>query len=276
MSFAVFRLTIAGMIGAIWTVGSPLPTHAQGPLTAATRHFEQAEFEEALDALADAERSDALDRRDYIDLLRLRATILFALDRNGWKRALRFVAAIDPDATLGPESPPPLHSEFERIRSASRSIELRATARPSSGGVVIAAEANGVPRGLETDAEVFGRVVGLEWRRGLETLVLSEARSAVEYYARLTGPGGSVLRASGSAAEPYRYLPPPRPERLSDEGRRAPDLSLSDNEDREDDGDTGWIWATAIGGVVVAAAAAVVISLALREPNTRVALPAPP
>lgn len=179
------------------------PARAHPRVDRAARYAEEAAFPEALALLAEAEASDDLTRADVVELLRVRATVHFAMGEADELTAdLVRLLSLDPDYSLGPRAPPDLRQALEAARPrVSAPLELDVTADSDAAGATIRARVSGDPEGLVRRVEIGGRAEGGRW------VTTSEGRLTVpgvnvEYYAEAIGMGGAVLARRGTEAEP--------------------------------------------------------------------------
>lgn len=213
--------------------------------------YEQADFEGALRALAEAEGSGELDRGELLRLLGTRALVHFALDRHEpLERDLTMLASLEPEYDLGSRAPPAVRRAYDRIRARiDQPLGLDVRVAPTPGGARIWTESRGDRAGMVERVELAARTAGGAWRRGHDGAIvvpgLEDGR--VEVWARAIGPGGAVLATAGTERSPREMAVPSAG--AAGGGGEA---------------DRTWLWVGIGGGAAVVATVVVVLAIALR------------
>ena len=206
---------IAALFGSsLVALALPATVLAHPLVDEARASYEEADFEGAIDALGRAEAADDLVREDLEAIFGLRVLLGLGMgDEDMTEQALRRLLSLDPAHNFGDVLPPEVLEAAARIRAEQAgAVRVRVRARRGPAGLVIAAEADRDPTGLVRTTRVAARVGAAPWRRvDFAELSLPEPSAPVEFYAELVGPGGVVIAADGSEAEPKRWTPPTEP-----------------------------------------------------------------
>lgn len=169
---------------------------------------EQADFEPALAAFTEAERSRDLRRRDLVRLYAHRAVVHFALgDRPAMEADLARLLAVHPEAALPSSAPPPVEEALKRMAELGVSPPTLVVEPVAwSDGVKVRARIAGGPPGLVRKVRIHARPgAAADWVHGERRVaVLAQPGVMVDWYVEALGPGGAVVAARGSADEPER------------------------------------------------------------------------
>lgn len=227
--------------------------YAHDDIDDARRLYQEAELEQALDALARA-LDNGVTRDELLDLLDLRMVVNLSLGNDDAVTAdLRMVAAIDPDHELPPELPPGQQDAFiEIVEGSEDSVAVRVEMESTPGAAVLTGSTTGDRTSMVGSIRIRARTASGLWAEDINELVLPLTSSLdVYYFAEALGPGGAVVATLGSAEEPLvaRYAPG-----ASDDGDDGGGAGLS----------TGVIIGVGVGAAVVVAAA-VLIAVLLRN-----------
>lgn len=187
----------------VLVLGASSPALANPRVDRAAGLAEEAAFPEALALLAQAEAEDSLTRSDVVELLRVRATVHFAMGETDELTAdLVRLLSLDPEYSLGPRVPPALREALEAARPrVSAPLELHVTADAGAAGTTIRARVSGDPEGLVRRVEIGGRAEGGRWVTSSEGR-LTVPGVNVAYHVEAIGMGDAVLVNHGSEAEP--------------------------------------------------------------------------
>ena len=220
----------------------------------AEERYAQADFDGALDLLAEAEAADDLERADVVDLLVTRALVnLGAGEAEAYEDSLRQLATLEPDYRMGPQFPPHVREQFETIREESRPLELTASAEVIAGAVRVQTQLSD-PGNLVRRLRIGGRdgsTGPFQVESGRELEVPAAAGATVQWYAEAIGPGGAVVARVGSPDEP-------RTESIHADLGTEGGGELTD----EGGGGAGWIVLGVVAGLLVAGAVVAAILFA--------------
>lgn len=186
----------------LWPVASAA---AQPPDVEGARALaEEGRFSEALVLIERLFAGDDLSRDDVAELLEVRAVIHFATGDEAARRAsLAALAALAPGYRMGPERPPELVAELDRL--AGPALTVTAAATRAGGLAAVRASVDGDPGGLAREVRVGVRVGQADWIEAVDALeVPAGDELAVRYYALLIGPGGAVVARDGDRGAPRR------------------------------------------------------------------------
>jgi hypothetical protein len=187
----------------------PSAAQAHPAVDRAVRLYEEAAFQQAVDAFSEAERGDDLSRADVVRLLSVRAQVHFAMESTAaMETDLRRLAAVDPSFEMGPEIAPQVRDAYAQVvasREGGLVLELRAESMP--GGVRIVSRIENDPgEGLVRVVRVRARTVDGAWLDGDDRVEIpGAAGETVEYYGEIVGIGGAVLATQGRASAPLRF-----------------------------------------------------------------------
>lgn len=193
---------------------------AHDDIDEARRLYQEAELEQALDALARAE-DNGLTRDELLELLDLRLVVNLSLGQaEDVTRDLRVLAAIDPDHELPPELPPAEQDAFiEIVEGTEESIAVQVNMDSSPAAAVFRASTTGDSQSLVSSIRIRARTPSGLWAEDNNELVLPLTSSMdVYYYAEALGPGGAVLATRGSEDDPLVARYSPRGEEDDDSG----------------------------------------------------------
>lgn len=218
---------------------------AHDDIDEARRLYQEAELEQALDALARAQ-DNGLTREELLELLDLRLILNLSLGNDDEVTAdLRLLAAIDPDHELPPELPPgPQDAFIEIVEGTEQSIAIQVEMESSPAAAVFTATTTGDTHSLVSSIRIRARTPNGLWAQDTNELVLPLTSSLdLYYFAEALGPGGAVVATLGSEEEPLvaRYAPR--------------------GDDDDDGGGGGGISSGAIIGIGVGVAAVVAIAV---------------
>ena len=189
--------------GALFFTGTAA---AHPDIDEAHRHYDDAAFTEALEALGRAEQSPRLTEAELHELLALRATIHFATRTDdAFHNALRTLASIAPDHRFDPNLPPLFLEAWQQARDAAEPLEVRVTTSERGDALRFHAYVEGSADSLVRGTPALHvRERGRAWQSGREgVLVLHGAHAdAVELYAEAVGPGGVIVARHGTADAP--------------------------------------------------------------------------
>ena len=238
-------------MGSLWLTSLLVPAvaHAHPAIDRGVALYEEADFEGALAALAEAEGADALERTELLRLLATRALVHFALERHeALTRDLTMLASLEPDFDLGPRAPPALERAFDRVRSrvpSALAVVLRVEAAPQGARVIAATD--GDRAGMTRQLTVHARAAGGPWREGRDgsVSVVASSGAEIEAYATAIGPGGARLARAGSEVSPRTLIVPGGAE--------------------EDAGGSGLLWVGAGAAAVVIAGVAIALAIGLGD-----------
>lgn len=193
---------------------------AHDDIDEARRLYEEAELDQALDALARAQ-DNGLTRDELLEMLDLRLVLNLSLGNDDAVTAdLRVLAAIDPDHELPPELPPgPQDAFIEIVEATEDSIGVSIEMESSPAAAVFTATTTGDTQSLISSIRIRARTPNGLWAEDNNELVLPLTSSLdVYYYAEALGPGGAVLATRGSEDEPLVARYAPRGEEEDDSG----------------------------------------------------------
>lgn len=254
--------------------GFASPAAAHPLLDRAEAQADQAEFGAAVASLDEAARDTELNRAELRRLLERRAMVHAALGQlDHAERDLAWLAAIAPQHTLGPAAPPALQERFKAARRATRRSPFALTVhtQPFARGLRISAALRHPPEGLKMRLELAARPAGANrWKSAQHgnLFVQANASGKVEYFARVRGPGGAVLRGEGSPEQPRKAsvaaATPPSPAHAPGDVAQWGSAESAQAEPR-DRPRKAWPWALGIGGGLVAAAVVAVLVVTLRN-----------
>jgi len=187
----------------------PLQAMAQGPVEPCVGHYQQGEFQEALQCFDQAELGDNLSKEGFMRSLVYRAIVHYALgETRAVEQSLFRLATIDPEHAFGSEVPPPVREAFEQAASrVRRPLTVRVTHETTGNQVTIECSVVSDIAGLVRTSRLAARVQGSPWQEAERRLEVSfQDGETVEYYCGALGPGQAVLRSEGTAEEPLTIV----------------------------------------------------------------------
>ncbi|MEM9192055.1 MAG: hypothetical protein AAGF12_22975 [Myxococcota bacterium] len=235
-------------------LGFSVPAYAHPSVERGIAHYEAAEFDEALEAFAAAERADDLTRDELETLYLTRALVHSATgNRNAMRNDLQRLAALDPDRELGRSVNPRVRRAFRHAAAdVSQPLAIEVDIGPANGELRIQAQVSGDIANLVRDVRVYAELGG-RWQSRSDELLVPAHRS-FRYYVEAEGAGGVVLVHQGDRRSPRSYGDVG--EFLGDAG-----LGLAEPGTEENSGShLGW-WIA--GGTIAVAAATAGIILAV-------------
>lgn len=238
-------LALAMLVSLVLCSLGPARAWAHPGLDDARARYESGDFAGALSALDRAEGEGPLTLDELVALQELRVLLHRAHgDEAASDRALRILAALRPDHTLGGEIPPVVRERFQVFaRASSGPPRVELDVAPREGGVTITARVEGDDESLAQGTSVRARVAGGPWIEGERAVEVSAPEGArIEYEGSARGPAGAAL------AETRGEHTMPTAER----------------------GDDAWPWVALGGGVLVVGAVVVAVVVALSGVDTRV------
>ncbi|MDQ3035559.1 MAG: hypothetical protein M3Y87_24345 [Myxococcota bacterium] len=224
---------------------APVGTALAHPLVdEGRRHYEEAEFARALDALGRAEAASDLEVDDVVMLFETRALVHLATgDEDAMRADLRRLVAIAPTHAPGRDAPPDVMRAIQQIRAERHGLlRVLPSTEAAAAGITIAVRVENDWADVVREVRTSGRVQGAtDWQqvRDASLLVTTAAGDVVEYYAEAIGPGGAVLARSGSDDDPLRVA-----------GSDAPVQAGGEAE----------VWPWIVGGALVALAAGAIVT----------------
>lgn len=236
----------------------------------AEARFEEADFEGALEAFAQAELATDLTRNDLLLVYLRRALVHHAMGQlDAIDMDLFRLATLEPHYRLGREVPPQVRDRFAaQSRRVEERLRVKVEATEARGGVRIRAQVTDDLAALVTAVRFGVRTAGGVWQRsdGAALEVMGEPDSELEFYAEAIGPGGAVLASEGTSTAPRRS---------TIEVLLAPPVVGPGPVDGGGGGVPAWPFLVG-GGVLVAAALTVVILFATgSSDSTQLSFPMP-
>lgn len=179
---------------------TPGLAEGQDALARGQRLAENADFERAWSALAEADRQ-ALTRPERVTLYTTRALVAHALGRDRQARDdLARVLAMGADASLPPTAPPALRETLETLhREGTRPPRVIVDARIEDGMARIEARAEG---GADLLREVRIWVHEGEWRSASRVERPLLPGETLRWYVEALGPGDVRLATEGTRERP--------------------------------------------------------------------------
>jgi hypothetical protein len=247
------------------------------------RHYDDAEFEDALGAFERAEARADLTRDDLVLLFRTRALVHFAMgSTDAMESDLLRLVALDPEYDVGRGVPPRVRRSFNRIkRRVTEPIGLEVRVLPTEEGLRIEASVVGDEPGLTQNVRIEARTAGQRVYRtadGESLEIVAERDQTVEYVVSAIGPGGAVIVSEGFPDRPREVTPATAAE--SAQGvrteTRVRTFGSGDLQPPavDDEGGSSAVW-WILGGVAVAAAVVVTVLLLTLGGNEDTILLAP-
>ncbi len=188
----------------------------------------EADFDGALAAANAAEAGSSLDRDALVQLLETRVLIQAGLGRPGdLERDVARLAALAPQRPPPPSFPPAVAQALARAQAAAVAIGVDAEVTTNEDGATLTGAARADAAGLVRTVRLSARVGDSAWQSsntGTLTVPVAPGET-LSYYAEAIGPGGVVLAAAGSEAEPLTrtrapalaVIPDPEPVPASDD-----------------------------------------------------------
>lgn len=187
---------------------SPTVALAHPLVDQAEARFEEADFEGALEAFAQAEQATDLGRNDLLLVYLRRALVHHAMGQtDAIDMDLFRLATLEPRYRLGREVPPQVRDRFAtQARRVEERLRVKVDATEARGGVRIRAQVTDDLAALVTAVRFGVRTAGGVWQRsdGAALEVMGDPDSEVEFYAEAVGPGGAVLASEGTSGAPRR------------------------------------------------------------------------
>jgi len=238
-------------------VGAGSRAYAHPLVEQGFHRYAEADFAGALEAFSQAWSANGLERDDVVRVLAGRAMVHFAMsDTLALNAALASLASLEPEYTFPREAPPELAAGLAEARErigGQLAIEV-AVAWRGPDAELTARTVHG-PSGLVSRVVLHAHGAGARVQTGDDSLVVTDARGHLGYWAEAIGPGGSVLTTLGSATSPLD----------SSAGMPAIGVdagggggALGGGNDDSSGGVTPWLW-VGLGAVVVAGAVIAVL-----------------
>jgi hypothetical protein len=240
--------------------------HAHPILEEAQRHFEEADFEAALEAYGRAEQAADLSRDDLIQLYVRRALIHHTLGNTADLEAdLMRLATLEPQYDFGRQAPPVVVEAFERMRERTTgqlSVRIDATTQP--GGVRLEARVSNDTAAIVQEVRLGARAPGNAWtlRSNAALEMPAPSDSTLEIFAEAIGPGGAIVASDGTSAEPVTSIVRDLPTRHQTTEREGPEIVTPPPSDEGVP-----VWPFILGAGVLAAAGAAVLIILLTSGN---------
>ncbi len=262
-------LVSAAMMG-LWGL-APAAAFAHPAIEKSEELYNEAKFDEALDALAEAEAAPELSVDELKQLLEVRARVYLAKgDFLEMETELIRLGLVSPNHTFDRRTPPDITRTFQQVRGRTRgSFRVEVETKAVAGNVTFEASLSQEAFGLVRKIEVYARKKGVaKWTVHDTTVVIpAKIGDSVEYYARAVGPGQVIVAVAGSKKEPLTFVVgSPEPQ-----GGRNAFGEPSDSKRKVG----AWPWIVA--GVAVAAGVAVLTWLLVSDSgdgeNTNPAVP---
>lgn len=267
---------------------APALAHAHPLIDQARRAYDRARHDRALELLQEAEDGEDLTRDDLVELLLLRAMAHRAQRDMELAEVDMFrLAELDPERQLGREIHPQLRRLFDRVRErVTRAVRINVRAAREGEVVTIEAEVTDDVAALAQGFRIFGRAAGGSLQQTSEPRleIHVPASQAAEYWAEVIGPGGAVIATHASEASPARV------DAVGGGGGDAI-VGSGDGDGGDGDafagdgsGDTGGgggedegvpAWPFIVGGITLAVAAAVIVTVIFTVPSDDSQLTAP-
>lgn len=248
-----FRISV--FMASLLVAFAPLTAHAHPLLDQAQHQYEQADFSTSLETLVRVSNTEALNRDELVQLLRLRVMVFHALNLSEARdEALAQLCTLESSTEFGHEAPPSLrqvaHAACAQRHAPTVRVEVQRIGARATFNVSFANDAS-----LAKQARIHWRAAATDsWHELTVTGTASvtvPSTARLQYYAEANAQGGAVLASSGSSVSPLESAP------LVSETRIAAPLTSSR---REDKGTSTWLY-VGIGAGTVAVAAAVVVAV---------------
>ena len=183
------------------------PPIVRAQLDEARARYEEADFDNALAALARAERGSDLDADGVVELFRLRALVHLGMgDQDAMRQDVRALILVRPSVELDATTPPEVLEAADEIRGELAPLTIEASLEPTDEGARIDAAVHGDGADLVRSVRVHTRVAGGSWLTGEPPVSLDVPGGAqLSYRAEAIGPGGAVIAEDGTAASPLTW-----------------------------------------------------------------------
>jgi len=217
--------------------------HAHPLVDEARGKYEEAAFEGALDTLTRAEAADDLTRDDLVAVYELRVMVHLGMgEEDVIETDLRRLLSIDPSHDFGDGAPPDILRQASQLREElGGPIHVSVRASPGPAGLSLRAQVDHDPEELTRTIRIATRRGDSAWQSSRGSSLELPGGEHVAFYAEAVGPGGVVLAADGSEAEPRIW-----------EG--------GDGDSDTDDGEgPPWLWIGIGAGAAVGVAAIIII-----------------
>lgn len=233
--------------------------HAQSHVSTARTHYEDADFEGALAAIAAAWESDDVSADELVELLRLRALVHLGMgDQDAMREDVRALLSVRSDITFDDATPPEIRQTADSLRGeVGMGIAVETTVEATSGGARIDAEVTGDSADLVRRVVVHTRAGGGSFQSDEPPVeVALSSAEELAYHVEVIGPGGAIIAQEGSASDPFLWT--------SGEGGEEP----------TEEGGSPWLW---VGiGAGAAAVVGIVLVVALSGGHSDITQPSLP